>query len=67
MFHWNKTRFNRFQILKLKAAGKYSYFSVIPDYGGCLNELVIEGKELLTAAKSEGDIRSLTINSFMMI
>ncbi|MCK5443779.1 MAG: aldose 1-epimerase [Maribacter sp.] len=41
-----------------------TWFSIIPEYGGCLNSFVVNGRSILWSASTKNEIESQTINYF---
>lgn len=41
-----------------------SKISIFPTYGACINELVLDGKQILRYAKDEADVQNLTVGAF---
>lgn len=53
-----------FKALRIECMGKDTWFSIIPEYGGCLNSFVVNGRSILWRASNKTEIEAQTIDSF---
>jgi aldose 1-epimerase len=53
-----------YKVWCMQQRNKDTWFSIIPDYGGCLNAFDVNGRSILWSASNKNEIESKTINSF---
>jgi len=58
----NPSSFNTIRVFSPK--NKNTWFSIIPDYGGCLNEFVVNGQEILMSATTPAAFEKHTMKSY---
>ncbi len=60
----NKVFISGHEIIQLKHNDLETWFSIIPEYGGALNEFVVNGKVICAGSTSEKEFETKTIQSF---
>ncbi len=63
-YHISGAKIGGRKIIYTEHIGQKTRFSIIPDYGACLNDLMIRGRPILWSARSEEELTQRTIGAF---
>ncbi len=63
-YHISSAKIGGRKIIYTEHIGQKTRFSIIPVYGACLNDLMIQGRPILWSARSEEELTQRTIGAF---